>query len=216
MRRSIDLESQEKIERYKAALEQIRSKLNVNVHLSPPNAVRLNVIALGPAKGGEDALVTIVEFSDFQCPFCRQAANTLDSIVKSYGNRLRLVYKHLPLPMHPQAFQAAQASVCADKQGKFWQYHDSLFSANVDISLAYLQKIAVEIGLNVEQFSFCLNSDSARETVVRDMQEAQKLKIEATPTFLINGKLVKGALSEDDFRKAINNELRKIDEIKKE
>lgn len=211
----LDLESQEKIDKYKAALGQIRSRLNTEIRLLPPNIVRSKVIAMGPSRGGEDALVTVVEFSDFQCPFCRQAAKTLDNIAKHYGDRIRIVYKHFPLSIHPQAFQAAQASVCADSQGKFWQYHDSLFNSDGDMSLAYLLKIGASIGLDQEEFSHCLSSVAAKEVVMRDSQEAQKLSIQGTPTFLLNGKLIKGALNEDEFKKAIDNELEIMGKLKK-
>lgn len=204
----LDLESHEKMEAYKTAIAELRKKAKIEILLSAPPSQITSIDIGGPTKGNTKAPVTIVEFSDFQCPFCKQAASTLNGVLKSYGDKVRLIYKHLPLSIHPQAFQAAQAATCAANQDKFWEYYDVLFRIS-DMSLGNLQKIAQEVSLNLEQFNLCLNSESSKEAVKRDIQEAKSLKIEATPTFLINGRLVKGALSEADFKKVIDNELHK-------
>ena len=126
--------------------------------------------------------------------------------MRAYGARARLVFKHLPLDMHAEAFASARAAFCAGEQGLFWQYQDALFSSP-DLSAESLNKIASDLGLKQPQFQTCLNSEAARAVVIRDVQEAKRLGINSTPTFIINGKLVRGAIGFDDFKAIIEREL---------
>jgi protein-disulfide isomerase len=203
----LDLQTREKLERYKQALAALRSKAALEMFLSAPLPPVVAVNDDGPSIGPKDALVTIVEFSDFQCPYCKQATETLKRLQQNYGSQIRLVFKHLPLPVHPQAFKAAQAAVCAGEQGKFWEYHDRLFAAK-DLSDGSLAAIAEAIDLRKGDFKKCLDSEASRAAVLKDMQEARRLDVHGTPTFFINGRPLKGVKSINDFENTINQELR--------
>ncbi len=149
----LDLESHEKMAKYRAAVEELRKKAKVETFLSAPPLKVAGIEAKGPVKGNADAPITIVEFSDFQCPYCKQAKSVLDQVAQHYGDKVKLVFVHLPLSsIHPQAFAAAQASVCAEKQGKFWEYHDRIFDTNPNLSPEIFEKIASELLLNLYVF----------------------------------------------------------------
>jgi protein-disulfide isomerase len=202
----LDLESQARMRNYRDAIAKLRERASVEVRL---DEVRLSVAEGDDAfsQGRRGASVTIVEFSDFQCPYCRTVQGTLKRIVQSYGDNVRLVFKHLPLTdIHPQAMSSAQAAFCAGEQGAFWQYHDGLFASD-DLSAGTLNKIAARVNLNLPQFQSCLNSEKARSAVLNDVQEAKRMGIGGTPAFLINGKLVSGAISFEDFRGLIEREI---------
>lgn len=204
----IELEGNEKVEAYKKALAELRRKASVEVLLVEPSPPVVRISDSGPSKGGRDAPVLIVEFSDFQCPYCKQATSTLKQVLQSYGERVRLVFKHTPLPIHADAFKAAQAAVCADKQGRFWEYHDRLFSSNV-LSTDALRKEAAELGLEMTEFNTCLDSEASRAAVLKDMKEAKQADIQGTPSFVISGSVLRGARSFEDFKSVIDRELKK-------
>ncbi|HET9529575.1 MAG TPA: thioredoxin domain-containing protein, partial [Blastocatellia bacterium] len=203
----LELENREKIGRYRASIAELRKKARVETFLAAPVSAAINIATDGPARGPSEAPVTIIEFSDFQCPYCKQATKTVEEVIRAYGDSVRVVFKHLPLPMHADAFKAAQAAVCADRQGKFWQYHDRLFNSS-DLKTDSLKKHGAELGLNTSEFDSCLESDSSRAVVLKNMQQARQADIQGTPTFLINGRLLRGARSIDDFRKAIDELLK--------
>jgi len=175
------------------------------VPAAPP--VVVNVSATGPAKGAANAPVTLVEFSDFQCPACKRGRDLTRQLAEAYGDRLRIVFKHLPLPMHDQAFGAAQAAFCAGEQGKFWEFHDALFST-ADLSAPSLAGMAADLGLDVRAFDACVNSEASRNAVLQDQKEAQESGIRGTPTFVLNGTLIRGAKSLDEFKRLIDERLR--------
>jgi protein-disulfide isomerase len=203
----LDLESRERLEKYKAVLAEIKTRARIVVSLPEPVPPIIKVNEEGPSKGGSrDAAVTVVEFSDFQCPYCKQAADTIRQVVQGYGGNVRLIFKHLPLPIHPDAFKAAQASVCAGEQGKFWEFHDRLF-ASASLSGDALVGLAGAIGIDRTQFDSCLNSDRSRSIVAKDMREARQAEIQSTPTFIINGKILKGARGQEDFKRIIDEEI---------
>lgn len=203
-----DLENSEKISRYKAAIAELKSKAKVNTFLPEPAAPKIIVSDNGPSRGSKNAAVTIIEFSDFQCPYCRQGTNTLRQVMQSYGDNIRLVYKHMPLRTHPDAFKAAQASVCVDAQGKFWEYHD-LLSSSSDLSADALRKYAVELGLKKDEFESCIDSEVSKTVVLKDVEEARKADVQGTPTFVINGIILRGAKGLDEFKKVIDQELKR-------
>jgi protein-disulfide isomerase len=206
----IDLESHEKIERYKAAIAALRSKAKVEVFLNEPMPPMVKISDSGPSKGPKNAPVTIVEFSDFQCPYCKQAQLTLKQVLQSYGDNVRLIFKHTPLPIHAEAFKAAQAAACAAEQGAFWEYHDRLFGSG-DLSSETLRKYAVEAGLQVKTFNLCLDSEVSRTAVLKDMQEARQADVQGTPTFVINGRvLIRGVKGPDEFKKIIDQEIERV------
>lgn len=165
-----------------------------------------------PAWGPEDAPVVMVEFSDFQCPFCgRFHQETYPRIREVYGDRIRFVYRDLPLPqIHPDAIRAAQAAECADEQGAFWDYHDLIFSNQQDLSRTALGGFAAQLELDIEGFNECLDSGRYEQEVASDMQAADSYGIRGTPTFFINGRPIVGAQPFEVFAAAIDEELAKV------
>jgi thiol-disulfide isomerase/thioredoxin len=146
-----------------------------------------------PRRGPATAPVTIVEFSDFHCPFCRAVKPTLAQVLAKYGDQVRHVYRHFPLDsIHPQARRAAEASWCADQQGKFWPYHDRLYAGGSDASPATLTRIATESGLDLAAFDACLAGDQARAAVQRDVEDGAEHGVSGTPGFFINGRFLSG------------------------
>lgn len=165
----------------------------------------------------EKALVTIVEFSDFQCPFCARGAKTIDEIKEAYGDDVRVVFKHLPLPFHEQAEDAAVAALAAGRQGKFWVYHDLLFEnrqrfKEPEIWLA----LANEAKLNVKKFEDDYNDPELREQVKRDLTLAGEVGARGTPNFFINGKKLTGAQPFAKFKGVIDEQIKLARKIKKE
>ena len=163
-----------------------------------------NSYALGPA----DAPITIVEFSDYQCPFCRRWHDEVyEPLLAAYPGQIRLVYRHLPLTsIHPDAFSAAEASMCAGEQEAFWTFHDKLFSSESLGNATYLQ-YARDLGLNMDTFEACLTEHKYQQAVEADSNFAIDLGIRSTPTFFINGLALVGAQPLDVFRQIIDKEL---------
>ncbi|MCI0455104.1 MAG: thioredoxin domain-containing protein [Candidatus Dadabacteria bacterium] len=165
-----------------------------------------------PVKGNTNAKVTIVEYSDFQCPFCKRGADMLPGILDQYKDKVKLVYKQLPLPNHNWAKGAAIASVCAYEQGndKFWKYHDLLFQKQKEITLEkskdQFNAFAKETGLNTAKFETCVNSPETASKVQNEMKEAQSVGVSSTPTFVVNGMIVQGA-NPDGLKSAIDASL---------
>lgn len=209
-RLKVQLEALEKIKAYKEALARIRSGAKVEVRLAEPAAASV-VTASGPTKGPDSAPVQIVEFSDFQCPYCKRAHDFLGEVLREYGPKVQLVFKHLPLSIHPEAFASAQASHCAGEQGKFWEFHDRLFASD-DLTAPALKKYAGELSLNTEEFNRCLDSEASRAAVLKDLAEARRANVEGTPTFFVNGRPVRGIGSAEALRKVIDDELKSVAE----
>jgi protein-disulfide isomerase len=152
-----------------------------------------------PVKGAEDAKVTIVEYSDFQCPFCKRGTDIIPQILKEYDGKVKIAYKQLPLPIHNWARDAAIASVCADQQGndKFWELHDLLFENQTNLTPENAKEeingFAKQIGLNTDAFDKCLSSPEAAQRVQNESEEARSIGVSSTPTFVVNGMIVPGA-----------------------
>jgi predicted DsbA family dithiol-disulfide isomerase len=202
----LDLENQARMKHYRAGLEALRKKWTINLSLPSPSLPLELDDGLSPARGSGKPLVTIVEFSDFECPFCSAVQSTLRQIVQSYGRDVRLVFKHLPLEGHRNSLPAARAAYCAAEQDRFWQFHDALF-ASKNLSPAVFTQIATELGLGLPKFQECLGSEQSRTAIVKDIETARLFRIESTPSFIVNGKLIQGALSFADFQKIIEQEL---------
>jgi protein-disulfide isomerase len=161
-----------------------------------------------PVKGSNTAPVTIVLFSDFQCPFCARVNPAIEEAVKTYGNRLKVVWKHLPLPMHPQAIAAAEASEAAREQGKFWQMHDRLFASQQHFSEPeHFARVARELGLDMDRYQSSIASGRGRSRVSEDERMAARAGIQATPTMLVNGEKVEGAVPFAQLKAAIDRKL---------
>jgi protein-disulfide isomerase len=147
-----------------------------------------NINSPRPVLGGTDAKFLVEEFSDFECPACGAAKIVADDVIKTFGDRIRFTYKHYPLvSIHSYAFLAAQASECANDQGKFWEYHDKLFTNQSNLSESDLKAYAVELKLNTDSFNACLDSKAKRDIVRIDMADGNKRGVNSTPSFFING-----------------------------
>jgi protein-disulfide isomerase len=161
-----------------------------------------------PAKGAPaGAPITIVEFSDFQCPFCGRVNPTLAAAKDKYGDKLRIVFRQFPLNIHPQAPKAAEASLCANEQGKFWEMHDALFADAQKLSIDDLKAKATSIGLDKTKFDTCLDSSAMAAKVAKDLEDGQKYGVSSTPSLFVNGRLVAGAVGIEDLSKIIDDEL---------
>lgn len=203
----LDLENQARMKYYRAGIESLRKKWTVTMNLAEP-AFALSLDDGGsPARGAVKAAVTIVEFSDFECRFCREVQPVLQQILESHGNDVRLIFKHLPLEGHRNSLPAARAAYCAGEQDRFWQFHDALFAAGDLSPPGLLDQIATGLGLGLARFQTCLSSEQSRTAIVKDMEIARSLRIDSTPSFVVNGKLFKGALSYADFKKIVEREL---------
>ncbi|MBV8202335.1 MAG: thioredoxin domain-containing protein [Acidobacteria bacterium] len=196
---------QEAREKYFKTLE---AKYKVDYLLEP---MRVEVASNGfPAKGPATAPVTIVEFSDFQCPFCSRITPTLEQVVSKYGNKVRLVFRQFPLPMHPNAAKAAEASLCANEQGKFWEMHDAMFKDQAGLAVDGLKSKAAGIaGINAASFNSCLDSGKETPAVQSDMKEGTKAGVNGTPAMFVNGRFISGVVSPDDLSKVIDDELKR-------
>jgi protein-disulfide isomerase len=186
----------------------LRSKAKVVMHLQAPPVVRAEVGVDGaPAKGSAKAPVTIVEFSDYLCPFCKRAQPTLSALEKRYGDKVRFVFRDYPIEqLHPGATKAAEAARCATEQGKFWPYHDVLFQKGPKTP-PELKASAGEAGLDVAKFETCFTSGKHAAAVQRDVQEGSRLGVNGTPAFFVNGRLLSGAQPVEAFAQIIDDEL---------
>ena len=203
------LQKQKLAEQRGAFVQSLRSQANVVVHLKAPAVFRAEVGVDGaPFKGPAPAPVTIVEFSDFHCPFCKQVMPTLTQLESQYSDKVKLVFRDYPIDnLHPAARKAHEAARCAHDQGKFWAYHDLLFSNAPKASPEQLKTYAQEVGLDVPAFEQCVNSGTYQATVQRDVEEGARVGVTGTPAFFINGRLVSGAQPLERFVRVIEEEL---------
>jgi protein-disulfide isomerase len=189
-------------------------KHNIAIYLEQPQEPRFNVNTDGAAfRGGKNAAVTIIEFSDFQCPYCTRANETLNELSELYGDKIKIVYKHFPLTsIHPEAAKAGEASLCAQEQSmdKFWQMHDKLFEKQRSLSTGVMKDLAKDLELNTEQFNQCLTSNKYASRVQADFDEGAKLGVSSTPAFYINGRFLKGAQPLNAFQTIIDEELKRV------
>jgi len=162
----------------------------------------------GPTQGPSAAPVTIVEFSDFQCPYCSRAAATLRQVRQQYGDRVRLAFRHFPLrQIHQYAQKAAEAASCAAKQGRFWEMHDRLFEKQTQLEPADLKRYAGELGLNAAGFAQCLDSGQEASSVQRDVAAGEELGVRGTPGIFVNGRAFRGALPIERLDRVMDSEL---------
>lgn len=182
-------------ERRKAAEQKLQDRLNaerkVTVSYEPFRLKFNNDKA--PTLGKSDATVTLVEFSDFQCPYCQAAAPALKEVGQKFGDKVQIVYRQFPLTnIHPFAFKAAEASLCANEQGKFWQMHDAMFEDQKKLSVSDLKQTARRLGMDGKKFDGCLDSGRYVEQVQNDQKEGQRVGVNGTPAMFINGTYVEG------------------------
>ena len=205
--RIIQYQKQQRLEQRRAAfIEELKQKYKTTIALRPP-AFGVGTAGRPEKGGGAKAPVTIVEFSDYQCPFCQRAESVVDQVMQAYGNKVRLVFRDFPLPIHPQARPAAEAASCANAQGKFWEYHAKLFANQSALGDDKLKEYAQDVGLDPAKFEECLTRKPFSAAIDKDMSEAAKLGINGTPAFFINGRLLSGAQPFEKFKEVIDEEL---------
>jgi len=200
------LEQQGQQKARSAYYENLQKKYKVDIKMEP---VRVDVAATGPATGPATAPVTIVEFSDFQCTFCSRLTPSLQEVEKKYGDKVRLVFRQYPLPFHQNAQKAAEASLCANDQGKFWQLHDAMFSNQNALGVDQLKAKAAELGLNADTFNKCLDSGAKAAAIQADQKDGQAAGVNGTPAMFINGRFINGAVPVDQITTVIDDELRR-------
>ena len=188
-----------------AFLASLREKAKIQILLSTP---RLDVaIGDAPVRGKKDAPVLVVEFGDFECPFCQQMQPELERLFKEYGAKLAFVMKDFPLPIHPHAEKAAEAARCANEQGAFWPYHDKLFQDRNKLEVPQLKDDARALGLDAARFNQCLDSGQQAAAIQKDFAQAQQLGLTGTPSFFINGHYFSGVVSYETLREYVEQQL---------
>jgi protein-disulfide isomerase len=192
-----------------AFVKSLRTKSNVVIALQPPPVTRVSVSTDGaPMRGAANAPITVVEFSDFHCPFCKRVLPTLKDLESKYGDKVKVVFRDYPLDqLHPGARKAHEAARCAHEQGKFWAYHDILFDKAPRASADDLKTYAREAALDLGKFDQCLASGKYKEVVQKDIEEGARLGINGTPAFFINGELISGAQPLEAFVRVVDREL---------
>jgi len=169
---------------------------------------RIEVAEAGaPARGPAGAPVVIIEFSDFQCPFCSRVLPAIAQVEKVYGDQVRFVYRQFPLNIHPNAQKAAEASLCANEQGKFWQMHDAMFGDQGALAVDQLKAKAAGLGLAADQFNACLDSGKFAAQIAADLSDGQKAGVTGTPALFVNGRFISGAVPFEALAKVIDDEL---------
>jgi protein-disulfide isomerase len=187
-----------------AFVENLRKQASINVLLMPPSA-DIN-LAKAYTKGSQDAPVVFVEFADYECPYCQRVNPQLQQLKKEYGDKVALVYKDFPLPMHHTAEKAAEAARCAGEQGKYWEYHDVLFySKQLDVDA--LKEHARVLKLDGDKFDSCLDNGTETAAVKQDLDEARSLGLTGTPSFFVNGHFFSGVIDYDMLKDMVNQQL---------
>ena len=195
---------------------EVNANTNVNTNTQPAQVATVDVSKLSPVtdddyiQGNKNAKVTLIEISDFQCPYCERHVPTIEQILKEYGDQVRVVWRHFPLTsIHPYAQKAAEAAECAGEQGKFWEMHDILFDNQSALDTASLKSYAKDLGLNQTQFDSCLDDGKYTSKVQAQAQEAVAAGVTGTPATFVNSQIVKGAYPFDTFKQIIDAELAK-------
>lgn len=195
------LVSQANEERMAQFLEQLTLAYEVEDRLEP---YRVAVGGQGPSKGPSDAKVTIVEYADFECPYCSRASRMVLALQKKYSSDVRVVFRHFPLSFHPNAMPAAIATRCAQQQGKFWEMHDKMFEHGAKLSATVIESSAKELGLNGEKFASCQKDPAQQAAVEAEMEAGSAFGVEGTPAFFVNGI----PLGNGELEELVNQELK--------
>jgi protein-disulfide isomerase len=183
----------------------LRTKYAARVTLEP---LRVEIAGDGPSRGPRDARITIVEFADFECPYCRQMAPFLKRLLDDYPRDVRLVYRQLPLTdLHPHALHAAKASLCAQEQGRFWEMHDALYADPAELSTEEVGNVVQRLQLKPAAFATCVDSASVTATLRTDAQAAREGGITGTPGIFVNGRYVGGAIAYEQLAAVVDDEL---------
>jgi len=189
-------------------LARLKKDYNVKSYLEPSRAV---IATEGhPTQGAATAPVTIVEFSDFECPYCGAFFPTLKEVEKNYKDKVRVVYRQFPLTqIHPNAQKAAEASLCANEQNQFWQMHDAMFGDQAALGVEALKQKAAKLSLNTTTFNACLDGNKYAAAVRADIADGVKVGVNGTPAFFINGRFYSGNQPYDEVQKVIEDELQR-------
>jgi protein-disulfide isomerase len=188
-----------------AYLKMQKGKATINITLQPP---RQTIATAGrPQKGPANAPIELIEFADFQCPYCLRALPTLQQVLATYGDRIHFVYRHYPLQNHPNARPAAEAAECAAEQEKFWQYYDVLFGDPSKLSVDDLKASAARLDMDGSRFNACVDSRKYKAAVDTDIKDGTNAGVSGTPAFFINGRTVSGAQPFEVFKQVIDEEL---------
>ena len=186
----------------------LQAAADVKVYLTAPAPFRAELHGDGPVQGDASAPVTIVVFEDFQCPFCKQVHETLERVVARYKDKVRLVHRDFPLDaLHPAAWRAHEAARCAEQQGKFWEYRNLLYANAPAASPEQLGRYASDAGVDPAAFGRCVEGDRFKAEIEADVKEGERLGINGTPAFFINGRLLSGSQPESEFSRIIDEEL---------
>jgi len=188
-----------------AYVQSLRSQASVRILLTPPNAQMTPDNA--QRRGPENAPVLLVEFADYECPYCQAVHPELKKLQDEFGDKLAVVFKDFPLPMHANAQKAAEAARCAGAQGRFWDFHDRLFSNGRKFELAQLKEQARTLGLDGARFDRCLDANEQAGAVQKDFAEGQRLGLTGTPSFFINGHFLSGAVKYATLREIVGQQL---------
>jgi protein-disulfide isomerase len=185
----------------------LKSKYKTQYLLEP---IRVPVESAGfPARGPADAVVTVVVFSDFQCPFCSRLKPTLEQLLAKYPSQVRLVFRQFPLSFHQNAQKAAEASLCAHDQGKFWELHDAMFADQSALAVDTLKAKAAQLGMNAQAFGRCLDSGEKAGPVQADLEAGTAAGVSGTPAMFLNGRFLSGAVPLEDIAKVVDDEIRR-------
>ena len=185
-------------------LDGLRKKYKTVVDLQPP---KIDVGTGGrPERGPKNAAVTIIEFSDYECPFCKKAEESVQQVLKAYGDKVRFVYRDFPLDIHASARPAAEAAHCAQAQGKFWEFHNKLMAAT-DLSPEKIKSLADEVKLDRAKFDECIAKQQFKAEIDKDIADGADVGVTGTPAFFINGRMLSGAEPFEKFKEIIDEEL---------
>jgi protein-disulfide isomerase len=199
------LTSQKRRDAAEKVFDALKSKAKVEILLEEPAVA---VDAVGPSVGPANAPVTIVEFSDFQCPFCSKVEPTIKRVMTDYAGKVRFVFRDYPLPFHEHAEKASEASHCAQAQEKYWPMHDALFANQDKLDVAGLKKLAAGVsGLDQAKFDQCLDSGAMAQEVASNEKAGEAAGVSGTPRFFVNGHPLDGAQPYEEFKTAIDREL---------
>ena len=199
---------QKQSERFQTYIEELRTKYGVVVQLPYPDVPRINVsVDDDPSIGPADAPITIVQFADYQCPYCGRAQDAVDQVLKDYEGKVRFVFRDFPLSFHQQATPAAVAANCAGKQDKFWSIHRGIMKDQRALSDADLEKLATEAGVDLAKWNDCRKDSSMTDEINKDEKDGAEAGVSGTPAFFINGIFLNGAQPYDKFKAIIDREL---------
>jgi protein-disulfide isomerase len=191
----------------KAFVDKLKAEAKVEMMLPPLLLPKVEVAADGPSRGDAKAPITIVEFSDYQCPFCGRAEESVKKVLENYKGKVRVVFRDFPLPFHDKAPKASEAAHCAGDQGKYWEMHEKLFANQQALDVPQLKDHAKGIGLDAGKFDKCLDSGDKAKIVESSKKAGEEAGVSGTPAFFINGRPLSGAQPYEKFKEVIDSEL---------